>query len=196
MRSAQKDEPEGRHLVKSSNRLRAILNSDTWSMQVLEAVRTLQLPDWAIGAGFVRALVWDHLAGCKRTELHDVDVLYFDPHEHPRDENEHERALLAKLPSVPWSVKNQARMHIRNQTDPYSSTEDAMRFWLETPTAVAVRLEYDDSLTVLAPYGLSDLFEMVIRPTPAARAKMDQFEARLAEKPWLSTWSNVRVQRS
>lgn len=178
------------------DRLEQILRSDPWSMRVLRAVRVLQLPDWAIGAGFVRALVWDHLTGCSTTPLDDVDVLYFDPDEHAqRDEQQHEHSLRKELPEVPWSVKNQARMHIRNRTEPYSGTEDAMRFWLETPTAVAVRLELDDRLTVLAPYGLSDLFQMVIRPTPAAREKMDQFDARLTQKPWLRNWSNIKVHR-
>lgn len=181
----------------SKNRLEKILRSDAWSMNVLKAVRTLQLPDWAIGAGFVRALVWDRLTERGRTPLGDVDVLYFDSSDDSEQrEKENERVLGQELPGIPWSVKNQARMHVRNQTDPYTSTEDAMRFWLETPTAVAVRIEHDDSLTVLAPYGLSDLFQMVIRPTPQAKNKMDQFEARLAQKPWLRIWPNIKVHRT
>lgn len=166
-------------------------------MSVLETVRSLQLPDWAIGAGFVRALVWDRLTGQCRTPLDDVDVLFFDSsHDSERHEKELEQLLQSKMSGVPWSVKNQARMHIRNRTEPYTDTEDAMRYWLETPTAVAVRLEADNSVTVLAPYGLSDLFEMIIRPTPIASNKMDQFEARLSGKPWLRIWPDVKVCRT
>lgn len=179
------------------NRLEKIFRSDPWSMDVLQSVKSLHLPDWAIGAGFVRALVWDRLSGQSRTKLEDVDVLYFDPNGVSKDR---ERALQQKLlderPEVPWSVKNQARMHLRNQTAAYRNTEDAMRYWLETPTAVAVRLDQDDRFSVLAPYGLDDLFQMIIRPTPKAREKMDQFETRLSQKPWLRIWPGVKVIRA
>lgn len=178
------------------NRLEGILRADPWSMDVLGTVRSLHLPDWAIGAGFVRALVWDHLSGQGRTRLEDVDVLYFDPEDISKErERELQQRLLDERPLVPWSVKNQARMHIRNRTAAYGSTEEAIEFWLETPTAVAVRLELDDRLSVLAPYGLDDLFRMIIRPTPKARLRMDQFESRLARKPWLGIWPDLKVVR-
>lgn len=185
--------PESRYRV----RLERILRSDPWSMQVLRAVDALCLPDWAVGAGFVRALVWDHLSGQARTGLDDVDVLYFDKTDCSTErEKILEQQLLDDMPDVPWSVKNQARMHVRNRTEPYRSTEDAMRYWLETPTAVAVRLRANEGITVLAPYGLQDLFSMVIRPTPQARSRMDQFEARIAGKPWLEIWPEIQVVRT
>lgn len=179
------------------DRLEGILRSDPWSMDVLGTVKSLRLPDWAIGAGFVRALVWDRLSGNSRTRLEDVDVLYFDPNDLSKErEKELQQELLDIRPEVPWSVKNQARMHTRNRTAAYRSTEDAMRFWLETPTAVAVRLEPDGRLAVLAPYGLGDLFRMIIRPTPKARLRMDQFENRLSQKPWLGIWPELKVIRT
>ena len=166
-------------------------------MDVLGTVRSLRLPDWAIGAGFVRALVWDRMSGQSRTRLEDVDVLYFDPKDLSKDrEKELRQKLLNERPKVPWSVKNQARMHTRNRTAAYRGTEDAMRFWLETPTAVAVRLDADDRFTVLAPYGLDDLFRMIIRPTPKARERMEQFERRLSQKPWLRIWPDLKVIRA
>ena len=43
------------------------------------ASRTCNLPDWAIGAGVLRNLVWDELHGyAQRTPARDVDVAYFD----------------------------------------------------------------------------------------------------------------------
>lgn len=179
------------------DRLEGIVRSDPWSMEVLRTVGSLRLPDWAIGAGFVRALVWDRLSGQGRTRLEDVDVLFFDPDDISKDREEGLRQkLLDKRPEVPWSVKNQARMHTRNRTKAYRNTEDAMRYWLETPTAVAVRLGSDGRLAVLAPYGLDDLFRMIIRPTPKARLRMDQFESRLSQKPWLRIWPDLKVIRA
>jgi len=85
-------------------------------------------------------------------------------------------------------------MHLRNRDRPYESTEDALGFWLETPTAVAVRLDDDDRLTILAPFGLSDLMAMTARPTAAGRAKADQYSARMATKNRPATWPRVTVE--
>ncbi len=179
------------------SRLEALIRADAGSIALLETVRSLDLPDWAIGAGFVRALVWDHLSGKAKSYLDDIDVLYFDPAQlSQQQERTYERALQEQKPQIPWSVKNQARMHLRNDNPPYKNTEDAMRFWLETPTAVAVRLEKDGALTILAPFGLDDLFGMIIRATPAGLEKIDQFEERLRIKPWLSQWPDIKVVRN
>ncbi|HEX2116127.1 MAG TPA: nucleotidyltransferase family protein [Alphaproteobacteria bacterium] len=174
--------------------LRALIAADPWRMQVLRTVRALDLPDWAIGAGFVRSRVWDWLGGDTRTTIPtDIDVLYHDPTDLiPERETVLERRLSDALPA-PWSVTNQARMHIDNGDAPYASTIDALRHWLETPTAVAVRLCADDRIDVLAPWGLADLFMMTVRPTPSGRAKLDVYRRRIAQKNWASTWPTVRI---
>ncbi|MBM3522194.1 MAG: nucleotidyltransferase family protein [Alphaproteobacteria bacterium] len=167
-----------------------IIRADIWSMDRLRSVRALGLADWAIGAGFVRGLVWDRLAGkSTRTALPDIDVLYFDAADpHPETEARHEATLAAADPGLPWSVKNQARMHRRNGDPPYRSTEHALTSWLETPTCVAVRLEANDELVVMAPFGLEDLFALRVAPTPAGRRKLDQYRARIAAKGWARVW--------
>ena len=40
-----------------------IIADDAIAMEQLRAVRSLDLPDWCIAAGFVRNRVWDHLHG-------------------------------------------------------------------------------------------------------------------------------------
>ena len=155
----------------------------------------LGLPDCWIGAGFVRGPVWDRLHGYDRpTPLDDIDVVYFDPEAHdPSAEQAQEARLRTALPGLPWSVRNQARMHRRNGDPPYRSTKDALRHWLETPTAVALRLTADGRPELLAPFGLDDLLELVIRAAPHARAhRMAAFRDRLAAKDWLETWPKVR----
>lgn len=41
----------------------SIVRASAWFMPALEAVRSLHLNSWCIGAGAVRNLVWDHLHG-------------------------------------------------------------------------------------------------------------------------------------
>lgn len=174
--------------------LRELIVGDAWRMEVLRAVRALGLPDWAIGGGFVRSRVWDWLCGDSRATVPtDIDVLYFDRGNlDPARETELEQRLNAVI-AAPWSVTNQARMHIDNEEAPYASTEDALRHWLETPTAVAVRLSADDRIGLLAPWGLDDLFTMTVRPTPSGRDKMDIYRRRIAAKDWCATWPSVRI---
>ena len=169
---------------------------DPWRRRALETVRALDLPDGWVAAGFVRGAVWDRLSGkCAATPLPDVDVIYFDPDDTARrSEQAFERELRERAPDVPWSVKNQARMHIRNGDRPYASTEDAMGHWAETATCVAVRLDEEDGIRLLAPYGLDDLMAMRIRPTPHFMTRLDAFRARAGRKAWRALWPGVTVR--
>lgn len=175
--------------------LQHLLRTDTARWQVLAQVAGLQLPDCWVGAGFVRNRVWDHLHARPHSPMSlDVDVLWFDP---GCLDAEHDRRLEARLrtldPSVNWSVKNQARMHARNGDAPYRDSADAMRYWPETATAVAVRRTAQDGCEVCAPLGLDDLFALVLRPT--ARYVSDKravYESRIASKGWLAAWPLLR----
>ncbi len=173
---------------------------DPWRMAVLRTVRTLDLPDCWVAAGFVRAPVWDSLHGYSAaTAIADVDVVYFDVgNTEPATDEAHERRLAElwphDLPTVPWEVKNQARMHRRNGDAPYTGTADALCHWLETPTAVAVRMGPGDGLELLAPLGLDDLFAMRVAPTPHAMShRLADYRARIASKPWAKQWPRLEI---
>lgn len=183
------------HLTR---RLSDLIAADTGAMAILRAVQSLGLQDWAIGAGFVRNRVWDAVsARPSLTVPGDTDVLYHDAADlRPETETAFEARLRALLPGVPpWSVTNQARMHLENGDRPYASTEDALWFWLETPTSVAVRLEKGDRLTVLAPHGLDDLFSLRVRPTPNGRLRHEAYLKRIASKNWPARWPGVSIER-
>ena len=100
-------------------------------MRALRAVSTLALPDWLIAAGFVRNIIWDSVYA-KQTALNDIDVIYFctEDRSAARDLLLEQR-LRAVEPDLPWSVKNQARMHRKHGDAPYKNTVDAMRYWPE-----------------------------------------------------------------
>ena len=153
-------------------------------------MRALNLKDWAIGAGFIRAAVRDYQHGfTNQTPLADIDVVHCDPYRlNPHRDNQLERQLTRVMADVPWSVTNVARMHIKNGERPYRTTEQAIAHWIETPTCVAVHLAADNTLSLLAPHENGDLLAGVIRPTPAARGKIDIYRARLAAKGWRRHW--------
>lgn len=173
----------------------AVIADSPWHMDVLLAVKELNLMDWMIGAGFVRNAVWDHLHGYDcYTPLLDVDVIYFDPVDAgPSHDQGYEMQLSAMLSGVPWSVRNQARMHVLNDDQPYRSSEDAMAHWLETPTCVGVKLSECGALSVIAPYGVADLLALAVRPTPSVFKKPKIYCDRIEQKNWPKSWPSVRI---
>lgn len=80
-------------------------------------------------------------------------------------------------------------MHVQNGDDPYQSATDAMRYWPETATAVAVRMLENGTCEVAAPLGLEDLFDLVIRPAGRfATEKNAIYQKRVKSKSWLEVW--------
>ncbi|MES2900371.1 MAG: nucleotidyltransferase family protein [Pseudomonadota bacterium] len=182
--------------MMTASTLQQLIQFDPTRMRMLEQVRALALPDCWIGAGFVRNAVWDHLhrrPACLPGG--DVDVIWYDPlHCATAVDAALEVRLRAADASVEWSVKNQARMHLFNGDAQYGSVLDAMRFWPETATAVAVRLGDDGGIEIAAPYGLDDLFAGLVRPTAQfTGSKRVIFDARWQGKRWLEKWPRLRL---
>ncbi|WP_211747692.1 nucleotidyltransferase family protein [Paenibacillus sp. Marseille-Q4541] len=155
----------------------------------LKRVRELRLPQACIAAGYVRNRVWDELHEYKSpTPLNDIDVIYYDPeHVDEWTDTKYEQQLQSGQIGRNWQVKNQARMHEYNMDPPYQSVEDAMRYWPETATAVAIRLNDQDELEIIAPFGLTDLFEMNVKKSPYFR-NTALYKQRVFEKEWLDHW--------
>lgn len=175
----------------------AILSADPVRRHTLGLVYSLGLPDCWIGAGFVRNAVWDHLHGRSPSRLAgDVDVIWFHPKQaHPSDDRKLEAALRASESSISWSVKNQARMHLRNGDAPYFSAVEAMRCWPETATAVAARQTKGGTYEIAAPFGIDDLFTLTLRPTPRFRGeKHGVYLDRVRQKGWLEKWPLLRMK--
>jgi hypothetical protein len=169
-------------------------------MGVLAAVRACDPPDWYVGGGAVRTIVWDYLHGyAVPTPLADVDVAYFHPRDlSPARDEAVENALRAVLPGVPWQAKNQAAVHLwyervfGHAVTPLTSSLDAIGTFPETVTSIGVRLLPDGRLIVVAPYGLDDLLNMVLRRNPQ-RVTIELFRRRLAEKRISEKWPHVLV---
>lgn len=184
--------------MKTEEEMLSAIREDEWMLAVLHAASTLELPDWWICAGFVRSKVWDALHGyAERTPLGDIDVIYYDKKRSDEEmEKGYERRLNALMPGLPWSVKNQARMHEINDLPPYGSSVDAISRFPETATAIGVKLDTRGQLEFTAPHGLEDLLAIEVRPTPAFEQDerlMATYRQRLASKQWTRKWPRVTV---
>ena len=177
--------------MENSAQIKKWISEDAMRMQALFIASSLGLSDWCLAAGFVRNLAWDKVHGYSRaTDLNDIDLIYFDPLNVSEEaDNELERRLKA-ISDLPWSVKNQVRMHKRNSDRPYASTEDAMSYWVEVETAVGAALNESDDIEIVAPFGIDVLFEYTITLN-RKRPKPKVFAQRLKEKRWLEIWPNL-----
>ena len=164
-------------------------------LKLLQSVDELKLPDCWIGAGFVRNAVWDALHGRVPNcgILNDVDVVFFDDAD-PRTARDRaiEATLMVRAPNVPWQVKNQARMHVRNGEPPYVGTASAIARWPETATAVAARLS-KGRVELLAPHSIADLVRLIVRPTPAFSSRRDEVVRRVTSKNWSARWPKLTI---
>lgn len=175
-----------------------LVQNDPWMMDILENARSLQLPDWWVCAGFVRAKIWDTLHGFEeRTPLPDIDVIYYDDSNlQEKVEKDWEAKLRDLNPNVPWSVKNQARMHTVNQLPPYTSAVDAISKFPETATALGLSLDPSGKIILVAPHGISDVIHVVLRPTPHFTENpslLPIYKQRVIKKNWQATWKQLQI---
>lgn len=181
-------------------RLCDIARSSRWFMAALRAACDLKLASWCIGAGAVRNLVWDALHGYSTpTPLADLDLAYFDASDlSPERDAELQRRLSVAMPGIPWEVTNQAAVHqwfegyFGHAVAPLQSLHEAVGSWPEYATSVGLRLRQDDSIEVIAPHGLEDLFACVVRRNPT-RVSLDTFHMRVQQKKYALRWPRVTV---
>jgi uncharacterized protein len=176
----------------------SLIKEDRWMMKVLETVKLLELPDWWVCAGFVRSKIWDTLHHFReRTPLPDIDVIYFEPTNLDESKEKNlEECLQSLMPNTPWSVKNEARMHLKSKMPPYTSSVDAISKFPETATALGVKLDKRGHVLLTAPCGISDVVNLQVKPTPyftMNNERIDIYEDRLLKKKWKSTWSNLQL---
>lgn len=173
-----------------------MIENDESIISILKTVEKLNLNDAWVAAGLVRNKVWDVLHNIKTT-INDIDVIYFNRTDTSWEtEKELEKELGMLMPNQPWSVKNQARMHLKNGFDPYTSSYDGVAHFTEIPTAIAIKM-CNGELKIMAPYGLEDLFEKVVKPTPFYQktSKLHSvYVERLREKKWKGIWTGLSIE--
>ncbi len=177
-----------------------LVRRTAWMMQALGTVRSLGLPEWCIGAGALRTIVWDAVHGYPITStLRDIDVAYFDIRDISQARDDGYAVRLRRLePNLPWEVTNQAGVHdwfadiFGHVVPPLRSLDEAVASWPETATSVAVRLNSDDTISVIAPLGLEDLFDVVIRRNPA-RVSVATYRQRIRDKRYHERWPRARI---
>ncbi|HCV3182343.1 TPA: nucleotidyltransferase family protein, partial [Acinetobacter baumannii] len=132
----------------------------------------------------------------------DMDVIYYDANEYDDSyQKELQSDLKSKFPNQDWDVVNQALVHTWYRKDngekiqPLTSIEEALSLWSETATAVAIRFDTFGNLEIIAPFGLSDLFELNLRWN-SALVSYQTFKNRVESKNWLQQWPKLKIVNS
>lgn len=175
-----------------------LLQADTDMMTVLRAIAELNLSDCWLAAGSVRNAIWNDLSNRPAFDKEtDIDVVYFDANKSYEDTLVIQKQLANRYPNYRWEVKNQVDMHQHSpNTAPYQSACDAISKYPEKCTAIAVRLK-NDKLELYAPYGLDDIINFRVSPTPhflEDEERMDVYRKRLVKKKWHEKWPQLHYE--
>ena len=166
----------GLDAARQRGALAAIITAQPVLMDVLVALRDVALPDHLLVAGALYNEVWNVLTGrASLTGVNDIDVFYFDASDIGWDAEDRVIKSLgrrfAHLP-VPVQVRNQARVHLWFEAKfgspftPLTSSAEMLGRYAARTHAVGARLNDDDSIEIVSPFGLDDLFSFRIIPNP------------------------------
>jgi hypothetical protein len=166
---------------------------------ILDRWADISLPDCWLVAGALAQTVWNDAFDLPPTHgISDVDLVYFDADDLSEEaEARHStrvRELFSDL-SVRIDVKNEARVHLWYKAksgyaiQPYTSTTDAITTFPTTATAIGIQPRLNE-LRLFTPYGLSDLFGLIVRPNKK-QIMRPVYDAKVAR--WLALWPRLHV---
>lgn len=171
-------------MPKLKSSLIEILRLSPNLMQVLQSCRAAKLPDWRIASGAIYGTVFNHQTNRPPDYgIKDYDICYFDPDTSYEAEDVWIKKIDAALPQnlrTMAEVRNQARVHLwfkdkfGSEYAPLSNTDESLDRYLCYAHMVAVRLEENDEISICAPMGLEDIFNMKLRYNPN-RAAPERF---------------------
>ncbi|WP_099832229.1 nucleotidyltransferase family protein [Streptococcus suis] len=180
---------------KLSEELERCLLADKNILVILDIMDRLNLSDCWLCAGTIRNFIWNQYNFDEET---DVDLVFFDENISYEGTMEIESYLYQNYPAYRWELKNQVYMHIHSpNTKPYQSSRDAIEKFPERCTAIGVRQTEKGDIELFAPYGLTDIYNYLVRPTPhflVNSKRMDLYEKRIKKKNWKEQWPIITIK--
>lgn len=181
---------------------RKALERNSTLIQILQGARELDLPNWYLAAGAVTQTVWNSVTEQpSETGIDDYDIVYFDDSDlsweaedvaiKRGDELYRKMGLNCKV-----EIRNQARVHLWYSEKfgvpcpEYRSTEEAIDAWTSNTAMIGVRLTKEGEWRVYAPVGLSDMFNLVVRPN-ALIATRQAYDRKIVR--WQKYWPGLTI---
>lgn len=185
--------------------LESILNK---SKKIKEILRVLEqyskenqdFKNYYLAAGCINQTIFNYYHNYDLDYgIGDYDIVYYDEDTSYEKEDIIIKDLKERLKhlDLKFDIKNEKRVHIwynekyKTNRKEYESVEDAISKWGTTITCLGVRME-NNKLIVCAPYGLNDLFNLILRPVKIDFTKED-YEKKVTK--WTNKWELLKVIR-
>jgi len=177
--------------------LEYILKQNKMLTKILDVLEKDGMHQYYVGAGAINQTVFNYYHGYEMEYgISDYDIVYFDEDVSYEAEDQVIKRIQKSLSDVNVSldIKNEARVHLWYyekygiKRDAYTSVEDAIASWGATVTCIGICVK-QGKLIVYAPYGLDDLFGMVIRPVKREFSK-EAYDERASR--WMKKWSKLK----
>ena len=177
--------------------LEKILMKNEDLISILKVLESIGIDNCYVGAGSINQTVFNYYHGYQiNYGIKDYDIVYFDEDLSYEKEDKVIKEIKNKpgILSDMVDIKNEARVHLwynekyQTKREPYSSVEDAIASWGATITCVGVRMK-NGKLEVYAPYGLEDIFGMIIRPVKKDFSK-EMYDERAIR--WQRKWPMLK----
>lgn len=176
--------------------LTEILSKNQKLMELLKILESDELEYYYVTAGCINQTIFNYYHDYDiNYGINDFDIVYFDKDISYEKEDIIIKRLNKKINklNIKTDIKNQARVHLwyyekyKIKRKPYTSVEDAISKFGATITCIGVRLE-QNKLVIYAPYGLNDIFKMVLRPVKIEFTK-EYYDERAVR--WMNKWPKL-----
>jgi hypothetical protein len=180
------------------------IRSNTRVAAVLERMPKLEIHDAWLAGGCLFQTVWNVLRGDVPSRgIKDYDVFYFDDsdisNESEQRVNREANSLFSDL-GCEIEVRNQARVHLWYEETfgvpgypKLGRSTDGIDRFLAVCCMVAARPTGDGRIDLYAPFGVEDVFALIMRPNAAfPNLPRDRYESKA--KRWQKLWPELRVE--
>lgn len=163
--------------------------------RVFDEIERLRLNNAYIAGGVITQIVWNNLHSFPLLHnIKDIDIVYFDMNTKVSDKKLEKNIMEAVGGSVKIDVTNQAFIHKWFKDEhgviiqPLVSAEDGIATWLPAFSIGVQRTE--NIYYVYAPFGLNDLFKMIVRPN---KRSMQLSVYQEKTKGYKERWPNITI---
>lgn len=174
-----------------------IAAQETEIKEIFKILWSFNLNEAFLCAGSLRNLVWDHLANRQPNFLrNNLDLIYLNQNQSYEEFLTLQELIKLHYAKYLWNLEN---VYLNNLSShqPYGKTiTAALKTIPETCNAVGLNLTRQGRFQVIAPFGLADLFNFEIHPTPIFAQdphKLAFYQQRVAWKEWTQDWKNLKV---
>ncbi|TVY53794.1 hypothetical protein LCER1_G003662 [Lachnellula cervina] len=186
---------------------RKALSTNPTLLTILRLAPQLKLTHWYLAAGSVTQTVWNYVSGLDPgTGISDYDLVYYDASDLSWEAEDRviqaSKKLFAGI-AVEVEVRNQARAHLWYgekygvECVPYKTLEDGIDRFISNTAIIGVRIREDakgqqeDEWDIYAPWGLSAMFNLVVRPNPVL-GNRETYEKK--SERWKAIWNGLTIE--